>query len=109
MTRSQLKNQINRRICGVAPGVFSDDHWEGKRIVEKALYSILNKHPEVEILSGPAVYRNDEEGRPNGKTWTYYAGTGKPDGKHVMIFIVAAGAGTLADPLSHYDIVAYAN
>ena len=102
MTRAQLVKKINKAICGKAPGFFKDDCWHGKQIVEDALFAI----PGTEIKSWDSQYRQDEAGTPIGKTWNYTLS----DGQHlVYVIVIASGAGTVTDPLSKYDIIAYAS
>ena len=101
MTRGQLVKKINKAICGKATGLFRDDFWFGHSIVLGALYSVEG----IEIKDASNRYSETADGTPDGKTWSYTVTDGKHD---VYVTIRAAGAGTVADPLSCYDIVAYA-
>jgi len=101
MTRSQLIKKINKKICGLAPGFYSDNFWAGHRIVDNALLSIEG----VNVTLNNSRYDNDDKGVPIAKRWIYEATDGQ---KSCYVIIIASGAGTVSDPLSRYDIVSYA-
>ena len=101
-TRKQLTTAINKAICGAAKGIFSDQGWRGHQLVMTALTSV----PGIELTEGKAEYQHDATGTPNGKRWLYTVSDGK---REASVVIVAAGAGSVKDPLEKYDIVAYAS
>ena len=101
MTRQQLIKKINKRICGLAPGFFSDNFWAGERIVSKELHCIEG----VNVTLNNTQYQNDDKGTPIAKRWIYDVTDGQ---KSCYVIIIASGAGTVTEPLSRYDIVSYA-
>ena len=101
MTRSQITKQVNRKICGLSKGIFSDEYWNGI----KPITDFLNDS-EHEFYLDSAVYKHDENGTPIRKEWVYKSDATK---KPVVVLIIASGAGTVSDPLSKYDVICYAS
>jgi hypothetical protein len=102
MTRKQLVNKINKAICDKAHGLFSDSGWAGQRIIE----DIISNFPGINIKEQNSHYLQDHNGNPVGKMWNYVVTDGL---SLVYVFIHAAGAGSVKNPLSKYDITSYAS
>jgi len=101
MTKSQLRKKINNKICGLAKGLFSDEYWYGHNIICEA----LNEIEGIEFHLNNCQYEHDEyTGNPIRKRWMYEVTDGK---NQVYVLIIAAGAGSVNDPLEKYDIIAY--
>lgn len=100
-TKAKLRKAVNKAVSNAAPGIFSDEYWHGYNQVVDA----LSKVPGIEYVMQGSRYRHSE-GKAVGKEWLYQI----TDGKHeVFLQIIASGAGSVSDPLSRYDIIAYAN
>ena len=54
-------------------------------------------------------YRHDERGRPSAKEWKFevYFHDKNQRFKTLYGIVIAAGAGSVEDPLDRYDLVAY--
>jgi hypothetical protein len=54
-------------------------------------------------------YLHNEQGVPNGKTWKFTIKFENNNRREMTLYgiVTASGAGTVADPLSRYDLVAY--
>lgn len=104
MTRAQLKSQINKAICGVSKGIFSDESWEGVSPIWEALNGICKGVTEWTMES--TKYDHDENNNPCRKSWHFQVKA--PCFKNPIYgTVVASGAGTMKDPLSKYDVCAY--
>ena len=83
---------------------FSDTSWEP---INK-IYGVLGKL-NVDYENAKVGYEKDEKGTPTSKRWytkiSFTNDKGRP--AELYLQIVAAGAGTIEDPLSRYDVVAY--
>jgi len=102
-TRGQIVKQINNKICGMSKGIFSDEYWNGIKPITEYLDTCGH-----EFYLDRAEYNHDANGTPNQKSWMYKLDI--PNYKiPVMVLIIAAGAGTVKDPLSRYDVVCYAS
>jgi hypothetical protein len=101
MTRQTMKNRINKVLHSSTKGIHRDDSWipvhDAFRALESSGYPV--------IIVGTS-YRTDENGNPCQKRWNFTVP--HPDGgKPFSGIVVASGCGTVADPLSQYDVVAY--
>ena len=96
------KRKINKEISGT-PGIFSDDNWEAVYKVLARLTRACEMHG-LEWVMNNTRYFHDENGNPCRKVWTFTVTDGRRESTGV---IIAAGAGTVADPLCRYDVVAY--
>ena len=82
-------------------GFFSDQYW----MPVKWLYSEMNKHG-IDWKSTDNFYSKDKKGRPEKKTWKLEFDFTDNKGKKQKLYgnIVAAGAGSVKDPLDKYDL-----
>lgn len=102
LLKKQTK-KINNAICGAAKGIYNDESWLGYQIVIHELSKVCEANQmEWEIFS--SKYDQNEDGNLCRKVWNFRVTDGQREGFGI---IVAAGAGTVSDPLSKYDIVAY--
>jgi hypothetical protein len=95
--------KLNNAVAKSAPGFYKDSGWNGKDKVIDALAKVCEANSwEWEILENK--YRQDDKGNLTAKTWKIrvFSETHEAYGT-----IIASGAGTVSDPLSRYDIVAY--
>lgn len=100
MTRQTIKNQINKILRDSSKGIFKDESWKGVIDVWQALRE-RGFEPEVQ----KSEYQS-ENGKLLSKTWNFLIHV---DGQKKPFYgvLVASGCGTVADPLSKYDIVSY--
>jgi hypothetical protein len=96
------RKMINNVIGNAAKGFFNDDVWKGKDIVFKKLTDLCDKNG-WDWEQTEAKYEK-ENGTPVRKRWTVKITVGEKVG---YVTIIAAGAGSVSDPLDKYDIVAY--
>ena len=99
-----LRNKINKATGAVSKGIFSDEYWKGHKQVYNALVKICDEL-SLEVELQKSEYRQDQYSKvPNSKIWIYRVYNDEMEG---WFNITASGAGTVEDPLSKYDIVAY--
>lgn len=101
MTRATAKNTINKILRTTTNGLHCDECWLP---VYKAFEAIKQAGFELEISE--SKYAQDANGNPASKIWKYEITYGS---KPIYGVLTAHGAGTVADPLSKYDISAYVN
>lgn len=103
-SNQSARNMVNKIIHPYTVGFFSDQYWEPVNQIRDALdqaglsWSFTNNR-----------YTHDEQGRPNGKEWTFKVefSNNRNRGTTLWGIIKATGAGTIEEPLSRYDLVAY--
>jgi hypothetical protein len=99
---AKMRNTLNRAVCGIATGIFSDDHWEGKNEILSALSGVCEKMGwEWEINNSRYDW---EDGKMARKRWTLRVTDGQ---RETFGVLVASGAGSMSDPLDRYDVVSY--
>jgi len=106
MSRAKAVKFVNKVVERAdTKGLFRDDHWAGVNAIYKALTGA-----GIEWNINDSKYERDGGMMPIRKVWNiwvpFVSDKGKAD--NVYIRIVAAGAGSVADPLDTYDVVAYA-
>ena len=102
-SKAQLRNVVNKYVCNAAMGIFSDEYWHGHNIV---IDNLSGCGVVAILLSAEYKWYDATLPMPNAKEWLYEV----TDGKHtVFMLITASGAGSVSDPLSKYDITAYAS
>jgi len=106
MRKSKVVNIINKLLQKHSRGIFHDDSW---RPVHK-IFSELDKN-DIPYVIEKTQYTKDENGNPASKRWWVEVDFMNDRGHlaKVYIAIVASGAGTVAEPLSSYDLAAYAS
>lgn len=82
-------------------GFFSDQGWRPV----KWFYDEMNRKG-IDWKSRDNFYSKDKEGRPNKKTWRLEISFMDNKGKVRTLYgnIIAAGAGSVDDPLKRYDL-----
>ena len=101
MNRSQAVKRLYKLIGRIPDGFFRDNSW---RPIHQ-IFDVFRKNGvEYEITS--TEYFKDDEGRPNAKMWkieiTFIGKSGRP--QIIYGTITGAGAGSVDDPLSRYDV-----
>ncbi len=106
LSPSQAKKMINRIIPhDKIKGTFSDDYW----LAPNLIFTAFNTAGlDWSIIS--ADYKNDSAGNPIQKRWEisvkYLTKSGEES--EILFPIIASGAGTVENPMSQYDVIAYA-
>jgi hypothetical protein len=100
MTRAGAKKAINETLRIKTAGLFSDEYWAP---VYDAFEAI--RAQGFDLWINESKYREDANGNPTEKCWKYQINM--EVGKPIFGVLTAHGAGTVADPLSRYDISAY--
>ena len=108
MTRTQLVQKINLTLNSVpnVSGIHSDLHWTPIHALQESL-------SVYDASCTKSDYEHDQTtGTPVRKVWLYEIPhvsekTGKTN--PVYVRVVAAGAGSVAEPLERYDVTAYAS
>jgi hypothetical protein len=103
-SNQQARNIINNKILPDTSGFFSDDYWEGPGRIWKAFNAAGLDWGTVKT-----EYQKDERDNPVRKVWVVEIDFINNKNKETKLYgtVVAAGAGTVEDPLSRYDITAY--
>ena len=104
MTKVTAKNNVNRLLARYTKGFFTDDSWRPVHQIWKAMTSAA-----IDWEVTDTEYRKNDEGRPASKRWKFEVNfndkSGRPKTLHGVV--IAAGAGSVEDPLDRYDLVAY--
>ena len=106
MNNREARKFVNALLHKHTGGLFRDEYWAP---ITKT-FKLLSEH-EIEYEIQKTEYTQDANGNPDSKTWTFEIEFTNDKGRPTKIHgrIVASGAGTVNDPLSRYDVVAYAN
>ena len=97
---------VNRKIIPQEQikGFFSDDSWQGVQ----QIWNAFNQAGLDWNIAGSDYYPNGNNPM-GGKIWKIEINFINNKGKPTILYgtVTAAGAGTMEDPLSRYDITAY--
>ena len=98
------KRYVNKVLHEHSKGMFSDQSWEGINKIWRAL-----DDNGIQYVMTDAEYQKDETGMPVRKQWKFEVEFFNEKSRMVKIYgvVIASGAGTVEDPLSKYDIIAY--
>jgi len=82
--------------------IYKDSYWEGP----KCIWDTFNKLNLNWTMLG-SKYRHDKKGKTEAKEWEFEIHWNDNKGKFKKTggYLVAAGTGTVEDPLSRYDLV----
>ena len=99
VTKTTFVNRLHGLVNPITRGFFTDNFWEPVQKVWK-LFSSLG----IEWRLGGSKY--DSGNPPTGKTWEFEINFVNNIGKVQKLYgrVRAAGAGTIEDPLSRYDV-----
>lgn len=106
MSNVQARRFVNKLLKKHTQGYFNDENW---RPIHKTFKELDNHSIDYSIEK--TQYGKTPDGNPNSKTWEVEIEFTNNKSRNTKIYcrIVASGAGTVSDPLSRYDVVAYAN
>ena len=103
LSKQRLKTLIHKetKSCWYNK-VYHDQYWQGPNCIWDT-FDRLN----INWTLMKTQYRHDEKGVPSGNEWNFEIMCSDNKDKHQKVkgYVVAAGAGTVDDPLSRYDIV----
>jgi hypothetical protein len=104
MTKPKAARIVNNILSSKSKGLFSDTDWSGIANVFKALRA---NGINYELKSNE--YSHNEAGIPSSKTWRFEIEFINDKGRPTTLYgvVVAAGSGSVKDPLDKYDITAY--
>jgi len=112
MSKQRAKTLLGKIFGKYSKGLFSDDNWRPVHQIFKAL-----ENEGIDYVLTSAEYGTSSGGRgigvkmPDNKTWKFEIPFRNDRGKETVLYgiIIASGAGSIDDPLSKYDVVAYAS
>lgn len=106
MSRPMAVRRLYKLIGRTTAGFFSDTAWQAVHKV----FDLL-KQAGVSYELTRTEYQKDAQGTPSSKTWWLEVSFLNPAGKAQIIhsYIVAAGAGSVKDPLERYDLTVVFN
>jgi hypothetical protein len=106
MTKQRAIRNVNKILGKLTGGLFSDDYWKPINDTFKLL-----SRAGIDYKITKTQYTKNSDGVPESKRWNFEIEFVNNRGRVNKLYgvIVASGAGTVADPLSRYDVVAYAS
>lgn len=103
LSKQRVKTLINKetKSCWYNK-IYHDQYWQGPNCIWDTFDRL-----HINWVLGKTQYRHDERNIPSGKEWNFEIMWDDDKGKHQKLkgILIASGAGTVADPLSRYDIV----
>ena len=106
LSNQAAKNRVNKLLSSVSKGFFSDQAWEGVHAIFDAM-----KNAGIRYTLEGAEYGNasPSDRTPTNKTWKFSVNFTNNKNRPTTLYgvITASGAGSVADPLARYDVVAY--
>lgn len=106
MSKSTAIRRLYKLIGRTTTGIFHDNSWQP---VHQFFRLLLGTGASYQLTK--TEYGKDARGIPSSKTWWFTVDSLNPAGKGQRIngYIVAAGAGSVDDPLSRYDLTVVLN
>ena len=106
ISKPTLIRRLYKLINPLTKGFFSDDSWQPVH----QFFKLLTQAGVFYTLTRTEYGKNDT-GTPSSKTWWFTVPFLNPAGKEQTIhgYIVAAGAGSVVDPLGRYDLTVVLN
>ncbi|MFW5879941.1 MAG: hypothetical protein ACOCUV_03870 [bacterium] len=102
-SNASARNYVNKLIRPYTKGLFSDEGWKQ---VNK-IWNVLDENG-INWAMTNSQYAQDEKGNLIRKEWKFEIYFSNKNNKPTTLYgtIVAAGAGSVNDPLEKYDLVA---
>jgi len=103
-SKKSLKNKIYKIIAPITQKMYSDDYWQGVGLVWKAFDELGLDWDMTDNYYGSGQY--DKTMPPERKTWKFEINFINERGRPNIMYgvLVAAGSGSVEEPLSRYDI-----
>lgn len=107
MKKPKAMRKVNEVLSRHTKGFFRDEDWSN---VKRAVWDELEREGITYSITS-AEYQKDDRGVPVSKTWKLQIEWVNDRGQAQTMYgvVVAAGAGTVEDPMSRYDLTAYAS
>jgi len=104
MSKLAAKNFINKILSKHTKSIFHDENWEGVNNIFRALHD-----ENINYAVNKSEYHHDDKGNPSSKIWKFLINFYDNREKEITLYgvITASGVGSVSDPLSSYDLVAY--
>ena len=105
MRKAQARKFVNDLIHPFTKGIFRDESWRGVRDIWDELDRAgIDWHIEDNFYN-----HDDRTGVPISKTWKFEVEFKNEKGRPTTLYgiCVAAGAGSVEQPLEKYDVTAY--
>jgi hypothetical protein len=104
MNNAKAKKTVNNIIGPLSKGFFTDEYWEPVDAIFKTLSS-----NNINWTLKNADYTHGSDGKTSGKSWKFEVNFNNDKGRFTTLYgiIMAAWAGSIADPSDRYDLVAY--
>ena len=105
MSRVRAVRKVNDVLSRHTKGFFRDEDWSN---VKRTVWDELDREGITYTITS-ADYQTDGRGVPVSKTWKLQIEWVNDRGQDQTMYgvVIAAGAGTVEDPMSRYDLVAY--
>lgn len=103
MTNVQARRNVNQLLEHYTKGLFRDDTWEAVDRIWKAMTA-----GQLDWTMTGAEYYNGDDGMPRGKIWKFEVRFVNKNGRPTTLHgrVIAAGAGSVDNPLDRYDLTA---
>lgn len=104
MTKIRARKTINKQLYQYTKGIYNDETW---RQVQRVWDELENMGLDWHMVR--SYYDKNGDGRPFRKTWYFVVNFIDNKGKKIDLYgtLVAAGAGSVGDPLDKYDVSVY--
>jgi len=101
ITKRGAVRLLYKIIGNATKGLFRDNAWQAVHKIFK-----LFSDRDIDYVLVDTVYTQDQRGAPNAKIWKFEIPFLNPNNRKQIIYgtITAAGAGSVEDPLSVYDL-----
>ena len=104
LRKPQAAKKVNEIMARHSKGFFSDQSWEPINAIWKDF-----QNEGIDYTLDKASYTQDPDGTPISKTWRFTVSFKNQALLPNTLYgtITASGAGSVKDPLSRYDVIAY--
>jgi hypothetical protein len=106
MNNREARKFVSQLLHRHTKGFFKDEYWQPVT----ATFKELSRHG-VDYVVTETQYYQDDRGNPSSKVWRFEVEFVNDKGRMTKLYgtITAAGAGTVQDLLSRYDVTAVIN
>lgn len=104
MTNQEARKKVSYMMSHYTHGIFSDESW----VPVNAIWKVFNDIGLDWSMTNSFYRRDVDTGEPKSKVWEFEIRFHNKNHKLTTMYgsVTAYGAGTVADPLSRYDLVA---
>lgn len=103
LSNEQARNKVRYIMSHFTKGIFNDESW----VPVNGIWKVFNDIG-LDWSMTDSFYRHTHTGEPTSKTWEFEIRFTNKSGRTTTMYgsVIAAGAGTVEDPLSKYDLTA---